>query len=589
MPRLQHGRRLLERIGGPNSVSWPGFLILLLIGSLVSLAAGSSPPSGGPWIGVVVSVLGAVVVYGVLILARATVLRSVAKRARPWRTLLCFGIATAFGIVAASMVGGILAMATGASHGSTAPQAAVVVMLSIVGTLVGAVLILALAAVVVDAWREYRDLAEGIRELDRQLDQVESTTVAELEEQDERIRAEVESLLLSEIQALGSGDTSEAASRLRRAALDVLRPLSHDLGIAAYGVQRMEQREPAFDASELVRDATATRLFSPWVSAVIIAVPVMFSVLVAEPGTGALWVAAITCAEVGILAWIANAIYARRADLASVPERLAWLITSTLAIGACVLVTWLGLNTVERLGIAWGVLAWIVPVILLLPAVLGALRGARERQQRTLGELRDDVDWQLARSRELVWARQTTLARALHGPIQSGVLAASIRLDTAARAGEISQAVVGEARSALMAALVAFTASPDEVVDLAETFARVREMWAGVATITLEAEPGMIDVLARDPVCSRAVADVLTEGCSNAVRHGKATSIAIRLRFEGTTRVCVVVSDDGHARAIEGEGMGSRLLDTVAISWNRTSTAEGTQLSVLLPVMLTVG
>lgn len=589
MAEREGGRSILDRIGGPNSVTWPGFWILFMISSLVSLASAASSASGSSWIAVMVVVVAAITVYGVLLLARVTVLRRVAERPRPWRTLACFLVATLAGTMVAPMVGGLLATTIGPAGASTAQPTPLVVLLSVLGTFVGAVLVLALAAVVVDAWREYRDIASELGELERQRVEVQTTTSAELEQQDARVRAEVEELLLSEIDALDAADTNEAAIRLRHAALDVVRPLSHDLGLGAYGVPEAERVETAIDPGALVRDATARRLFAPWISAVIISVPVLFSIEVSTPGLAGVIVAVMTFVEVGLLAWLANALYSTRGQHASVRSRLAWLLICVLLITGIALLTWLELDSVTGFGIAWGVLAWIVPVILLLPAVLDALRGVRQRQDRTREALQEDVDWQLARSRELVWVRKTTLARALHGPVQSAVLAASIRLETAAKSGEVSPSAIEDARCALNDALTAFAASPDEAIDLTEVFARLQEMWAGVSEITIDADPAMMDALARDRVCARAVADVVTEGCSNAVRHGKATHIGVRLLVEDPTRVRVALADNGHPLTTGGEGMGSRLLDAVAISWERTTEVDGTELSVLLPAQVTVG
>jgi signal transduction histidine kinase len=88
----------------------------------------------------------------------------------------------------------------------------------------------------------------------------------------------------------------------------------------------------------------------------------------------------------------------------------------------------------------------------------------------------------------------------------------------------------------------------------------------------------MLARLDAAPATRSAVLDVVAEALTNAVRHGAARTVDVRLDPRPEGRLLVIVRDDGRASSAGAPGMGSRLLDAVAISWTLAGVEHGTEL-----------
>jgi nitrate/nitrite-specific signal transduction histidine kinase len=87
-------------------------------------------------------------------------------------------------------------------------------------------------------------------------------------------------------------------------------------------------------------------------------------------------------------------------------------------------------------------------------------------------------------------------------------------------------------------------------------------------------------LLAEDSNTSRCVSEIAREGISNAVRHGHATSIDVVFGPASSDRLRITVSDNGNGLASEiTHGLGSAILDELAIEWSRISLGAGTILT----------
>jgi two-component sensor histidine kinase len=88
--------------------------------------------------------------------------------------------------------------------------------------------------------------------------------------------------------------------------------------------------------------------------------------------------------------------------------------------------------------------------------------------------------------------------------------------------------------------------------------------------------------LDASPSTRTTLIDVVAEALTNAVRHGAARTVDVRIELEGDERLVVTVRDDGLAQPGGVPGMGSRLLDAVAVDWTLGRGADGAELRVEL-------
>jgi anti-sigma regulatory factor (Ser/Thr protein kinase) len=106
---------------------------------------------------------------------------------------------------------------------------------------------------------------------------------------------------------------------------------------------------------------------------------------------------------------------------------------------------------------------------------------------------------------------------------------------------------------------------------------------AGTAAIWVSLTEPHHRAWAVSPLAS-AIVDICTDACSNAVRHGGATSVAMRALPVGDT-LELVVSDDGAPETDPGlPGLGSGMLDDVSLTWRRRREDGRTVLRATLPL-----
>lgn len=194
-------------------------------------------------------------------------------------------------------------------------------------------------------------------------------------------------------------------------------------------------------------------------------------------------------------------------------------------------------------------------------------------QQDVLRQLRKsisqaDIESQ-ALSREESRLRRE-LALALHGGLQADLTASTMRAQQAIDQGDAAAAwqVLEKAKDLVQRSwdVPALTRT-----DLRSTTRTVVESWEGFVNITLD-----IDV-AREPAprTTARIKEILLEGIGNAVRHGRATNIAVTIDDHGGA-LRITITDDGTGVTGSRIGLGSAMFDDIAPNaWSLTPTSTG--------------
>jgi two-component sensor histidine kinase len=220
-----------------------------------------------------------------------------------------------------------------------------------------------------------------------------------------------------------------------------------------------------------------------------------------------------------------------------------------------------------------------------LIAFAKAAKAESEAMESTLLNTDAELRWSLARAREAHRQQRRALAHALHGQVQTAVASAILRLEMSNREGDaspdVAEVIVESLKSKITEVdLLSASHEPVEVV-----LQRIRDTWAGVATITTNVQPDMSERLAHDSIAAIAVNDLLTELTFNSINHGSASEIAIEIDGMTDEILLVVVSDNGSQRRTQARrGLGSALLDTCSIWWERTHQDNRTVTTVALPI-----
>jgi signal transduction histidine kinase len=564
-----------DRLGGPTATAWTTLLAMTAVLVLDRLGT-DLERTGRPLALVTSGLVGGAAIAAVARLGRATVLRRVDVRRRPGRATTV-ALSAALG---AALLGRehdrLVGLPVDAAVGQTVER-----------TLWGFGFVVILT-VAIDAATEHRahidrllDRTEALRRARTEIDaRLAVTPQADLDQVAREVR--------SDLALVDADDGPGAVALLRHAAEETVRLSSHELARPAVPFRPAEPpplaRAP--DWQTLLVDATTGRLTHPLVPAAVaglwaVATSVGEAPLVNSLTSGVV-LATITLVVLAAAGRGTDRLIALRAPRPRVALRLTTALVASLVwlLAGVELLEQLDLPTPPSGGPIRVAAQAALFTVLQVAQSLG--RAARQRGQVAISELERlnaELAFEVARANTLLWSRRRDLARQLHGPVQAAINAATLRVDAAVRAGRPLDDDVARARREVLATLdevAANVASGGRThpEDLDEALDRARGLWDGICRIDAVVPPDVRARLAADPVATAATIDLVTEACSNAVRHGTARRVEVRLALDDV-RLVLTVTDDGTGLLPGPSGQGSALLDEVALSWERTSRSTG--------------
>jgi hypothetical protein len=571
-------KRVVWRIGSADAVTWLSFWLTLIgtmIGSLVVTSSGISWPFRLAVVGA-----GQLILWAPLVIARWLVLRMNPQR----RTAIAIIIIGAFVIGAtarALAVGLAFTLAFGPetalwlqrAHGSFGTNA----------------LIFAITAYAVSSAREQRRRIEELGELQHDLAQSVVAVQVGIEERAQQSVQRVRSVLEAELAALQASHANAGVESLERLARDVVRPLSHELAEAPIASSSPEPRSGTAVSWVRVLDLAAQgKPFNPGVVALLLFV-VSLGAVGSLPSATPIFLVIVFAAF--LILTLANPVVARVMESRSLRSRLVILILATglCALGVAVISYFLVRGLPIQQGIVLGAFYFIL-VFTLGVTVISALGTDRRliiaRMDRDAAELRRN----LALVNQVRWFQDRALSRALHGPVQTTISAAALKLDSAMVSGAVTPQLVDQLRRDVARDLDVLSDATRIALPLDEGIAGIIATWDGVCFIEASIDPAVTDLVASDaPLRSCAIA-VATEAISNAVRHGKSTRITLSMSLSSAQEVLIEVDSvalQGPARtAPVTAGLGTRQLDECTTWWTLELTPGGQHLKVALPSRL---
>jgi signal transduction histidine kinase len=215
--------------------------------------------------------------------------------------------------------------------------------------------------------------------------------------------------------------------------------------------------------------------------------------------------------------------------------------------------------------------AFLVAVLIVLISLgMAFLRGGHaeiEFLERRISE--EQLETMLLRREEARISRE--LAKYLHGTIQSRLMASAIGLESAGRRGDV-KALKKEAKSAyknLKLPSESYFSTPEN--DLRDELDKVIKKWNGLINIKLtlpKSHPDLAPDLIQD------VGNVINEGLSNAFRHGLADQAKVKVSFK--SGLMIIEIDDNGTGPTEGKGgLGAEWFNAIAgANWNLEANAK---------------
>ena len=223
-------------------------------------------------------------------------------------------------------------------------------------------------------------------------------------------------------------------------------------------------------------------------------------------------------------------------------------------------------------------------------ALLGALFGINhaasketESIELQLKNYEHKLRWTIAALNGQHWLQKKQFARKIHGPIQSEVAAAAIRIERSLTTGEVTESgeVVLQNLRDRLAKILDDTKGTS---DVRPVLAEIAETWHGLCKIDLEMSVEVETTLKQDPTCVETVLEIAREACSNAIRHGSAENIHLALEFLESDLVKLTVRNDGSKVDTQSKrGVGSAYLDDCSYSHELVANSDGATLIATIP------
>lgn len=561
-----------RRLGQVDAISWPTFWATVIASVIGTFASAAAAATLAPRL--LAIVIGQVLLWLPLLVARRVLLRD-PGRSRPGLVLTAFFIGAA---LRALGIAGLLLAFYGPQE--VAPVNRVTgIVLNLLPAFAG-------TAIVVSLLRERR---RQIAELEATRTRMEGA-LAEAHNDLERRNAEavdsVRAILEREITGIAAQDPRRSLSVLQATVTDVVRPMSHELArsLPPPPEPRWTQPAPVVSWVRVVDGAAAGRPFHPLLVGGFMALLLVF-VALRRPGTAGVLAMLVGLLVIGLL--VANTIVSALSRHLHRRTRVAIATVCGLlpGLGTALAVPYLLGTTLPDLGIALG-FALLSTGATLGSALLSTLASERDRVITELGEASAGLERALVRQRQADWFQQRALSRVLHGPVQTAITAAAIRLDTSLREGSVTPELVLRIREDLLAQLDVMRECDGEVISLDLGMERIRETWRGVCAVDIDIPEQAKDLLHSDGVLRSIIIDIVTEVVSNAVRHGNASMASVTLNVVGDSGDDLLVEVTTNGRGIEEpkrRGLGTQLLDECTLTWRREAGAAGDTLTAVLP------
>jgi len=274
--------------------------------------------------------------------------------------------------------------------------------------------------------------------------------------------------------------------------------------------------------------------------------------------------------------------------LPDVRTNQAFLLVTVVALLATVPSFYLYSQVPNQAGIAE-----LVPVFYIIPAlsIIAASQAYILDQRFSHTEvLLKSVVQELARENKIyqqkAWLASHGWYLLLHGLVQPALTAAAMRASEAkGNVGEVNSLILSD----LQRALDSLRDPSTKVRNLDTSLSEIQSAWEDICTIKYDIDEHVMKRVVQDEVSQQVINEVLKEIVSNAVRHGNASNVEIRMSLELNASIRIVATNDGTKPTDAGsESVGSKMLEAFCLErsllWN--SETKKTEFKALIPIKI---
>jgi signal transduction histidine kinase len=435
---------------------------------------------------------------------------------------------------------------------------------------------LTLSAVLASNYQRHRESLAALAD-ERYRLQIRSAGIrAKVQIQREELLEKVRSLLdpaIAKIQANLTGKSStEAINSLRSTVDEVVRPLSVEVAEASDELEaesgKAVIREKAPIPSRILLGEFIVPLWATLILAIIL-VPAAF--LLEQPLNSLIILLTAFLSMflgLGLFQWLTIKL--------PVHPFLAALIVPGLYAVSLVPIY------LAREILQWNVTVQQVHALLLFGACVGGTTFAAQfsqLQRKATTENLVAVNQQLeilnASLRQELWLNRRRTASVLHGPVQAALFASAMKLSQEQKP---TPELVSEVEQDIAAALEKLNNPSNlEGEDITDLLNQIIEIWSDAAEISIAIPEDLEAAITKQPLASEALIEIAREFITNAIKHGKASSVSLKVSRIDGARIAIEVIDDGQGVPPGAKpGFGSKIMTELSLVWRLTRAQDAT-------------
>lgn len=568
-------RPLLDRLGGPDAVTWPLFWVSFVSSALSHFAVPQ------PYVALpirVIAVAAAQCAMFVPLLGIHWLLQREPSRSRPW--LVITGYAAAATIRAV-----VLTQLLRTPDGSVS----VPFTSRLTASFAQVFFVMIVTTITVSTSRSQARDVVRLLTIRTQLEQTREAIERQMSDENEAALARVQATLSEELASLEhASDDAERLQALHRLASDVVRPLSHELAqsVPTWSPPQETSSDSRVDWTRVLEHMSDRTPFRPVLTTLTVTVIMLVpSFIYLRVHTVPFLVGLVVSTLVSFTA--ANLLLGGRTGEVDRRAAIRWTLTAGVVASAVPALV-VGVIVGGPTGLLLGLLGWVfLTGIAFLISIVTSVLSLQRLTARELVASNRQLQNSLVRLRQAQWFHQRSLARALHGTMQSAVVAAAFRLEAAQEQHAQTDELVSEVRADLARSIDVLSANAQPPMPLSQFTEDLTQVWSRVAKTTIEATEEARKVLDEDPILRAMVMEIASESISNAIRHGRASVIDVAISCP-EDEVLLQVGSDGRADGGQRRsGLGSRLLEDCTAGWEESETPTGRVLLARFPTTAT--
>ena len=177
--------------------------------------------------------------------------------------------------------------------------------------------------------------------------------------------------------------------------------------------------------------------------------------------------------------------------------------------------------------------------------------------------------------RQELWLNRRRTASVLHGPVQAALFASAMKLSQESKP---TPALVAEVEQDISAALEKLNNPSNlEGEDISDLLNQIVEIWSDAAEISIEIPEDLETAITRTPLASEALIEIAREFITNAIKHGRASQVSLKVSRLDAARISIEVIDDGQGVPPGAKpGFGSKLLSELSLVWRQSREGNTT-------------